>query len=435
MKLLLLNQDWCADEFRASGHDVRVVRVGETDTGVSIPPMIHVDQITDFLDGFRPDRIVVFDNSSPLMVRGFDTTNTPSVFYAVDTHHHFEMYRYLTHLFEHTFVAQKDTIPAINSGGVPVEWLPLYLSRPVNPTSERRYGAVFVGNLDPALNPDRVAFFSALAKEVPILLSRGAWWEIFPLAQVVVNQTVKGDLNFRVFEAMGCGVPLLTEGSGNGLYELFRDHEELLSYNKGDVHGCAEKIRWVLAHPEEAADIGRRGREAVLRGHTLAHRAEKILSVVLPLERRTSHPLRHAAAAMNCGVFARRLAGSDAAVALRALEEWREAAHRSLAANELLPDDLSCLFAVCAHVHDRWFSHSLGHEFLVAWTERFPEQRIALLALIRSLLNRGSEAEATRYARMVADGSPRFVFEKAEELMVRLLEELWERPQRGSEAG
>lgn len=77
------------------------------------------------------------------------------------------------------------------------------------------------------------------------------------------------DCNTRVFEVTGAGGCLLTDARSN-LPAYYQAGEELLVYST--PRECADLVRHLLAHPEEAACIGARGAERALREHTFRAR-------------------------------------------------------------------------------------------------------------------------------------------------------------------
>jgi O-antigen biosynthesis protein len=93
--------------------------------------------------------------------------------------------------------------------------------------------------------------------------------------RVAFNMSTLGDFNMRVFEAMCSGRPLVTDVV-QGLDDLFADGKHLLTYTTGREL-CAG-IDYLLANPERADEIGRAGRDEVLRAHTYVHRAEAMLA-------------------------------------------------------------------------------------------------------------------------------------------------------------
>ena len=97
----------------------------------------------------------------------------------------------------------------------------------------------------------------------------------------MINECIKGDLNFRVFEAMACGALLLTPHIGNGLLELFQEGEELVTYPDGDAGKAAELARYYLEHEPERALIAARGCAKVRANHTAKQRAKTLEEALL----------------------------------------------------------------------------------------------------------------------------------------------------------
>jgi spore maturation protein CgeB len=81
----------------------------------------------------------------------------------------------------------------------------------------------------------------------------------------------------RVFEAMACGVFVLTDRQKDVL-ALFRDGEHLASFSDGD--DLDRKIAYYLEHEDERLRIAAAGRAEVLRHHTYAHRVEQLLNTL-----------------------------------------------------------------------------------------------------------------------------------------------------------
>jgi spore maturation protein CgeB len=75
----------------------------------------------------------------------------------------------------------------------------------------------------------------------------------------------------RLFEAAACGTPIVSD-YWQGLETIFEPETEIL------IARCAEEsIRYLADMPWEALEeVGRRGRDRVLREHTAAHRARQL---------------------------------------------------------------------------------------------------------------------------------------------------------------
>jgi len=284
MKILLLNQAWFAEEFKQFGHEVKVVaQHGYTDYEAK-HALENINDIIIELN-FQPDLVIVYDDSTALIFYGFEQLSVPCIFYSVDTHHHFLVHRYLTNFFDLTYVAHKDYLQGLRkfSPAANIKWLPLWASSISTYLDQKEYGAVFVGTLNKHLNPERVKFFEELQKKVDVFVTSGDFTDIFPKAKIVINQTVKGDLNFRVFEAMSSGSMLLTEESSNGLLELFENNKHLVTYKRNDIADAAGKIEYYLRHEDEAKKIGCIGRQEILKKHTSLSRAKEILADIASL--------------------------------------------------------------------------------------------------------------------------------------------------------
>ena len=101
-------------------------------------------------------------------------------------------------------------------------------------------------------------------------------------------ESLPGIPTIRPFEAMACGIPLVSAPwrDSEGLFRRDRDY---LHAESGDAM-CAHLDR-LLSHPEVGEELARSGRERVLPPHTCAHRAEQLLSIVDRLRRERRAPL------------------------------------------------------------------------------------------------------------------------------------------------
>lgn len=423
MNILLFNQNWFADELRALGHTVTSMGYA-THLDVALDsPIIHIDSALKRVPGGKkPDLLIVHDNSAPIGLDGLEATDIKTVFYSVDTHHHCELHVQLANVFDVTFVAQRDFIQSFEAAGIKTYWLPLWVSKEVTPVEPKEFGAVFVGTLNPKLNPDRVAFFEALGKEIPLVCKSGDWAQIFDRSEIVINQTVKGDLNFRVFEAMGAGALLLTEATPNGLLDIFEEDRHLVTYQKGDVKEAASRIRELLGDKERVKRIAANGRAEIMAKHRAEHRLAEILRVVGSLGKRPKGRV-HFPLVVNFVALGRRLFAVSPPMALHAFAIALHHAEEALKLGEA-PGHSDDLFVITAAVrHDQLVRSGAGHRLLAALAKRFPEILSFKLAEVRGLLNSGCMAEAEAYSKAHFPVEPRRVFEGAENLIQQLLEE------------
>ncbi|MDD2943329.1 MAG: glycosyltransferase, partial [bacterium] len=237
MRILLLNQTWFADELTALGH--QVVSVGwrgeHFDVKLNSPLQSAMQLFEEFRSrGFVAERIVYYDDSGPMTFSGVEDLPVPTVFYSVDAHHHIAWHEYFARCFDLTLVAQKGYLERFSRSVAGAQWFPLWSSVFAEPDEEKTIPVCFRGTLDEQLHPERAHFFKRFKNFLPIDSAEGSFVEPFTKSEIVVNQAVKDDLNFRVFESMMCGPLLITPHlPQSGMEMLFREGEHYVSYLQG----------------------------------------------------------------------------------------------------------------------------------------------------------------------------------------------------------
>jgi spore maturation protein CgeB len=81
----------------------------------------------------------------------------------------------------------------------------------------------------------------------------------------------------RPFEAMACGIPLVS-APWEDAEGLFRAGDDYLVAR--DRHEMERHLRAVLEDSDLAAHLARNGRERILERHTCAHRVDELLAIV-----------------------------------------------------------------------------------------------------------------------------------------------------------
>lgn len=420
MNILLLNQPWFSQELKAMGHNVvSFGAAGELDIILEAVPITLPILLSLLPEGFSPDVIIWHDNSAPFFVIGIEDSSIPIVFISVDTHHHSRWHKYLGHVCDLALVAQKDYIPQFLEVGVSPVWFPLWASRHVEPSEVKEHGACFIGTFNKDLNPERVEFFERLKEKIPVFFSQGAWWLVFPQSEIVINQTVKGDLNFRVFESMISGSMLLTERTGNGLFELFREGEHLVTYAKGDVDEAASVISKYLADKPAARIIAKAGREEVLKKHSTEARAEDLISIVKDLRRSTS-PRRYFSAAVVYSVAGRVLKKVDHRASLPLFDAALRCAASGLSKSEEVDETIATEVINSCIERDLITGEPVGQRLLYSFSEKYEDQPLFSLAAIRGLLNEGRRSEAEELSKRRFPAPIHDVFRAAEETVTNL---------------
>ena len=101
MKILVFNQDWFAKEWREMGHEVVTYGCRHDLEVQQSTFVIQVQHVLESLPAdFSPDVLVFHDNSMPVTVLGLEQVEIPTVFLSVDVHHHHEVHKYLSFIFD-----------------------------------------------------------------------------------------------------------------------------------------------------------------------------------------------------------------------------------------------------------------------------------------------------------------------------------------------
>ncbi|MEW6387345.1 MAG: glycosyltransferase [Thermodesulfobacteriota bacterium] len=286
MKILLLGNAYFRGELEEQGHQVLLCtsnpsRPQDVPKG---PLPVDIHQVLAALpSGWQPDLIFLGDDSKFPQFLGLEFLDIPLAWYAIDSHRH-PWHRDYAAAFDLIFVAQKDYLNRYrqDSARPVVAWLPLFCrperDRVLN--LPKTHDLAFVGTLDPLLHPERVRLIEEIKKHFPLYAAGGDYVPIFNAAKLVLNQCSFNDLNFRTFQALGCGSFLLMENIGNGLSELFQDKVHLALYAKGNVAQILELTHYYLAHEAEREEIAAQGHAAVMQAHTARHRVAAILDAI-----------------------------------------------------------------------------------------------------------------------------------------------------------
>lgn len=108
--------------------------------------------------------------------------------------------------------------------------------------------------------------------------------EVYASSKITVHiprkeyvEVLRGTPTIRVFEALACGIPLISAGwrEDSGLFAEGSDY--LAVDNPSQMR---EALRWLAADADARSRIGAHGRATVLGRHTCRHRAEELVAIV-----------------------------------------------------------------------------------------------------------------------------------------------------------
>lgn len=242
--------------------------------------------------GFEPDLLLQRERLGPrLLLSGLEALPCVRAFWAIDPHLNAFWHAPYAQLFDLVFSTQRRWMPQLAAcGPVRLRHLPWHApDRPFVPFPARTHLAGFVGRLGPT-RPVR----TWLAELMRGLLGEGspgfAGFEGFALrdnldfqpmldfysdTQVVPNESITGEVNFRLFEAAGCGCVVLAQDLGPEQAELFEPGREMLVC--ADALELAENLSLLAKRPRLAEAMGRAAWERAQAEHLPQARARAIL--------------------------------------------------------------------------------------------------------------------------------------------------------------
>ena len=130
--------------------------------------------------------------------------------------------------------------------------------------------------LDQGLH-DRITFFDAVPFERLMSLTASADVGIVPIEGVCLSY-VHAAPN-KLFEYMMAGLPVVASDLPDMAAIVRAERCGVLIEDPSDPRSIASAVRRVLDRPDEAEEMGRRGREAVLRRYNWAHERDRVLAV------------------------------------------------------------------------------------------------------------------------------------------------------------
>jgi GT2 family glycosyltransferase/tetratricopeptide (TPR) repeat protein len=135
------------------------------------------------------------------------------------------------------------------------------------PEQERSFDVLFVGNLHPAVQRERLPWVSRLARladrwrvEIRTGVYGAEYRDLLGRARIVFNRAIRGECNKRVFEAAAAGALLFQEAGNLEVPAIFRDRQECVYYTEDDLE---ELLRYYLENEDERRRIAEAGRALV----------------------------------------------------------------------------------------------------------------------------------------------------------------------------
>lgn len=239
-----------------------------------------VDHVNPFKDEIKKgaDLYVMVDDGRSYELS--EKLKSPLIYWAIDTHISMQNQIDKSRKADFIFAAQIDGARILSQEiSKEVMWLPLACDLNVHKKidSKEEFDISFIGNVVPKLMDQRIEYLDYLFKKVPNFDFGRAFGDELPKriakSKIVVNKSIRGDMNMRVFETLAMGKLLVTDYLPV-IGKLFVDGEHLIMYRSKTE--MVEKVKYYLKHDNERKKIAENGRNAVMK-HTYKDRAEIIL--------------------------------------------------------------------------------------------------------------------------------------------------------------
>jgi glycosyltransferase involved in cell wall biosynthesis len=231
--------------------------------------------------GNRYDMLLYVDPGPPVFPLDLDQAAPVRVAYLIDVHQEITSRLQLAPLFDVIFLAQRDYVEEFRKRGFAnTHWLPLACDPELHtvPSPQRDIDVGFVGKLGSAGSWRRGVLEQVLSafntNDYRAFYSPAQMGALYGRSKVVVNASINGDVNMRVFEALAAGAVLVTDRIENGLSDLFIEGEHYVGYSTADE--AVERIAHLLAHPPERERIAAAGQALAIEAHTYDRRWQVI---------------------------------------------------------------------------------------------------------------------------------------------------------------
>jgi len=232
----------------------------------------------------KPDFVLAIDFGTHYIL---DIDYHPKAIWLIDTHLSLICDEVMAKSFDIIFVAQKEDYEKLKNKFKYIYWLPLAGDPEYHGKKnlEKIYDISFVGNLGMGI---RKKFLQNLKREYPNSFIGPAdckkIGEIYSQSKIVINHSIKNDINMRIFEALMSGSMLITNRiKNNGFDELFEENKDLIVFE--DREDLKQKIAYYLKNEEEREKIALNGYKKALNFHKYENRVKFILEKIEELKK------------------------------------------------------------------------------------------------------------------------------------------------------
>jgi hypothetical protein len=282
MRLCIIN---CAiqNELQSLGHTV---------LGLHPKPGIHDLPLLLEEHRFEPDVVIQQESLGPrVLLKGLEKVSGLKVFWSIDTHLNAFWQMEYVRLFDLVCSTQRNWSDSLQKmTNVPAFWLPWFGRRlSWKGWNQRQRAFCFVGRVTEH-RPSRKRFVDFLCREFQMELVQDVSFqqmlEVYKETQLAPNESIFGEINFRLFEAASCGCLVLNPSGIPGLEETFVPDREIGVFSH--ALELKAKIEYYARHPRLAEQMAKAAWARIQDEHLAIHRAQKLLETVTQAPARSS---------------------------------------------------------------------------------------------------------------------------------------------------
>ncbi|GAB7022188.1 glycosyltransferase family protein [Salidesulfovibrio brasiliensis] len=291
--------------FKALGCETLALRPAPGETLLDLPAALEKH-------GFEPELVCQQENlARRIFITGLESVDCPRFFWAIDPHLNAYWHSCYAKLFDLTFCTQDRWREAVGAHGARTAHLPWYGQRMEwRPFSTRSTTLAFAGRVTPQ-RPSRHWMIETLRERygerltVRDDMTVPEMMDFYADARIAPNESILGEVNFRLFEAASCGCLPVTQNLGSEQDALFEPGVETAVYS--DVAEMRAVIDRLLADERGCQAMARAGWERLNRDHLPEHRAKTILNAADDVAASAAAPEREkwfvlaAARLLECG--------------------------------------------------------------------------------------------------------------------------------------
>lgn len=249
---------------------------------LDVPELTPVFDLKEALAqrNFKPDLIFQAESlGKRVFLTGLNSFSCPKIFWSVDTHLNLFWHVYYMRLFDGVATPHVSIFNRLRSSCPPLLRLPRAgYALPWKPHEQRSHCLSFVGRLTEH-RPLRTWFSEFLQQnfnaDIVQNLSLQEMLKLYLDSRLAPNESIYGEVNFRLMEAASCGCLVFSQNTGEDQDTLFEPGREIQIYE--NVLELQSLLDFFIKNPAVAERKARLAWERIQREHLGGHRAQAVL--------------------------------------------------------------------------------------------------------------------------------------------------------------